>query len=77
MVLNQTSLEQDVTVSATFHTVKVNVNLNTCNPATPLSGGTVMQGGGFWYTRGMTDGSGTLPFYAFPNTVKNNKVKGK
>jgi hypothetical protein len=77
MVLNQTSLEQDVTVNSTFQTAKVNVNLNTCNPATPLSGGTVMQGGGFWYTHGTTDGSGTRSFYAFPNTVKNNKVKVK
>lgn len=73
MTLNQTTKEQDVTVNSTFQAAKVNVNLETCNPTTPLSGGTVAQGGGYWYTHGTTGPSGTLSFYAFPNN--NVKVR--
>lgn len=71
MVLNQTSTEQDVTVNSMFQAAKVNANLKTCNPETPLAGGTVAQGGGFWYTHGTTGAGGTVSFYAFPgNNVK-------
>jgi hypothetical protein len=71
MTLNQTSIEQDVTVNSIFQAAKVNVNLKTCNPETALAGGTVAQGGGYWYTHGTTDSSGMVSFYAFPgNNVK-------
>ncbi|MFZ2898717.1 MAG: immunoglobulin-like domain-containing protein [Saprospiraceae bacterium] len=64
--LNQTSKEQDVIVNPVFQAARVDVNLNTCDPAAPLQGGTVAQGGGYWYTHGQTDASGTKSFYAFP-----------
>jgi hypothetical protein len=73
MTLNQTSIEQDVSVNSVFQAAKVNVNLQTCNPTTPLPGGTVAQGGGYWYTHGTTGTNGVLSFYAFPN--KNVKVR--
>jgi hypothetical protein len=66
VTLNQTSLEKVVTDnSATFQAAKVNVILKNC-PETPLSGGTVEQGGGHWVTHGITGSDGTVSFYAFP-----------
>lgn len=70
VTLNQTSLEQDVTVNSTFQAAKVNMNLNTCNPANPLSGGVAQQGGGYWYTHGTTDATGTVTFYTFPGSLR-------
>ncbi|MCB9291577.1 MAG: thrombospondin type 3 repeat-containing protein [Lewinellaceae bacterium] len=71
MTLNQTALEQDVSVNSTFQASRVNVNLETCEPVKPLDGGGVDQGGGYWYTHGTTDANGTVSFYAFPgNNVK-------
>ncbi len=71
MTLNQTTLEQDVSVNSTFQAARVNVNLETCDPTKPLPGGVVAQGGGYWYTHGTTDATGTVSFYAFPgNNVK-------
>jgi hypothetical protein len=66
MTLNQTSREQDVTVNSTFQAARVNVHLEACSPTTPLSGGVVAQGGGYWYTHGNTDANGVRTFYTFP-----------
>ena len=69
MVLNQTSMEQDVTVNSTFQAAKVNVNLKTCDGLiTDAPGGTVEQGGGYWFTHGMTGTTGTVSLYTFPTS---------
>ena len=71
LTVNQTSREQDVAVNSVFQLSRVDVNLNTCNPTTPLTGGVVDQGGGFWFNQGTTDAGGTVSFYAFDgNNVK-------
>ncbi len=71
VTVNQTSKEQDVTVNSVFQLSKVNVTLNSCDPSTPIAGGIVDQGGGYWYNHGTTDASGTVSFYAFAgNNVK-------
>ena len=72
MVLNQKSLEQDVTVNSIFQAAKVNVNLTTCNGLiTDAPGGTVKQGGGYWYTHGTTASTGIVSLYTFPtNSLK-------
>jgi len=71
ITVNQTSKEQVVASNSTYQLANVNVNLKTCNPTNPLSGGNVEQGGGYWYTHGTTNGTGKVSFYAFPgNNVK-------
>jgi hypothetical protein len=72
VTLNQTSIEQDVTINPIFQAAKVNVNLKYC-AGDALSDGTVSQGGGYWFTHGSTGSIGTVSFYAFPG--KNIKVK--
>ena len=71
MTLNQTALEQDVTVNPVFQAAKVNANLKSCTgPITAMPGGTVAQGGGYWYTHGATGPTGTVSFYTFPGSIK-------
>jgi hypothetical protein len=71
VTLNQTSKEQDVTLNPIFQAAKVNANLTTCTgPITEVPGGTVAQGGGYWYTHGTTGPSGTVSFYTFPGSIK-------
>ncbi|MBE0642908.1 MAG: T9SS type A sorting domain-containing protein [Bacteroidetes bacterium] len=71
MTLNQTSLEQNVMVNSTFQAAKVNANLEGCTgPITDVPGGTVAQGGGYWYTHGTTGPSGKVSFYTFPGSIK-------
>jgi hypothetical protein len=71
MTLNQTSLEQDVTVNSTFQAAKVNANLENCTgPITEVPGGSVDQGGGYWYHHGNTGLTGTVSFYTFPANIK-------
>jgi hypothetical protein len=70
VTLNQTSKEQDVTLNPIFQAAKVNANLTTCiEPITEMPGGTVAQGGGYWYTHGTTGPSGTVSFYTFPGNI--------
>lgn len=75
MTLNQTTVEQDVTQNATFQAAKVNANLKGCNPETPLSGGAVDQGGGYWYHHGDTGPTGTATFYTFPTNGGTIKLR--
>mgnify|MGYP000667840674 CR=1 FL=1 len=72
VILNQTSKEQDVrSGNTTFQTARVNVNLKSCDgPITEVPGGTVAQGGGYWYTHGTTGPTGTVTFYTFPGSIK-------
>ncbi|MGB6894688.1 MAG: hypothetical protein WBF37_01930 [Dehalococcoidia bacterium] len=71
MTLNQTTIEQNVTVNSTFQAAKVNANLETCTgPIADVPGGTVAQGGGYWYTHGKTGPTGTVTFYTFPGNIK-------
>ena len=74
--LNQTSKEQDIRSNTVFQAAKVNVNLKSCSgPITDDPGGTVAQGGGYWYTHGTTGPTGTVSFYAFPNNGNTVKVR--
>ena len=67
VTLNQTTKEQDVTVNSTFQAAKVNANLKSCTgPITNSPGGSVDQGGGYWYHHGNTGPSGTVSLYTFP-----------
>ncbi|MFN2317006.1 MAG: hypothetical protein ABR551_08450 [Gemmatimonadales bacterium] len=69
--INQVSREQIVTSNPIYTTAKVNVNLTSCTgPITASPGGTVAQGGGYWFTHGTTGPSGTVSFYTFPGNVK-------
>ena len=71
VTLNQTSVEQDVTVKSTFQAAKVNANLKSCTgPITDVPGGAVDQGGGYWYHHGDTGPAGTVSFYTFPGSIK-------
>ena len=71
VTLNQTTKEQDVTVNSVFQAAKVNANLKSCTgPITDTPGGSVDQGGGYWYHHANTGPSGTVTFYTFPATVK-------
>lgn len=71
VTLNQTTKEQDVTVSSVFQAAKVKANLKSCTgPITATPGGSVEQGGGYWYTQGATGPSGTVTFYTFPGSIK-------
>ena len=71
MTLNQTTTEQDVTVNSVFQAAKVNTNLKTCDGLiTDAPGGTVAQGGGFWYTHGTIGATGTVSLYTFPGSIK-------
>ena len=71
--LHQTSLEQPVTNAGPnlFEAAKVNVNLKSCTgPIADVPGGSVAQGGGYWWTHGTTGATGTVTFYTFPGTIK-------
>jgi hypothetical protein len=71
VTLNQTTKEQDMRVSSVFQAARVDVNLkSSTGPISEATGGSVDQGGGFWYHHGNTATSGTVSFYAFPGTVK-------
>jgi hypothetical protein len=71
MTLNQTSLEQNVTVNSVFQAARANANLKSCTvPITDVPGGSVDQGGGFWYRHGDTGPTGTVIFYTFPANIK-------
>jgi PKD repeat protein len=72
LILNQTSKEQEVTDGlVVFQAAKVNANLITCTDfITDVPGGTVAQGGGYWYTHGTTGPTGTVSFYTFPGNIK-------
>jgi hypothetical protein len=71
MNLNQTSKEQDVTIDPVFQAAKVNANLVTCTDfITDVPGGSVDQGGGYWYHHGNTGPTGTITFYTFPDDIK-------
>jgi hypothetical protein len=71
MTLNQTTKEQNVTINPVFQAAKVNANLITCTDfITDVPGGTVAQGGGYWYNQGTTGPSGTVSFYTFPGNIK-------
>ncbi len=71
VTLNQTTTEQNVTVNPVFQAAKVNANLKSCTgPITDVPGGSVDQGGGFWYHHGNTGPSGTVTFYTFPANIK-------
>lgn len=80
MTLNQTSIEQNEVelglTNYTFQAAKVNANLKTCTaPITDVPGGTVAQGGGYWYNHGVTGPSGTVSFYTFPTNTGTIKVR--
>ena len=71
VTLNQTTTEQNVTVNPVFQAAKVNANLESCTgPITDVPGGSVDQGGGYWYHHGNTGPSGTVTFYTFPASIK-------
>lgn len=71
VTLNQTGLEQDVTVNPVFQAARVDATLTSCaGPISDVPGGRVDQGGGYWYHHGSTGASGTVTFYTFPGTIK-------
>lgn len=72
VVLHQNSMEQAVTEEGPniFQAARVNVNLKSCGQLIKTTpGGTVSQGGWYWYTHGTTGPTGTVIFYTFPGSI--------
>jgi hypothetical protein len=71
VTLNQTTLEQDAAINSTLQAAKVAANLMSCTDLiSDTPGGSVNQGGGYWYSHGSTGPSGTVTFYTFPGSIE-------